>query len=178
MKLYELTGLYAGLQDILEEEGGELTPERECDLNELTERLEDKLESMGGLIRNLELEAKVSKAKADLIKQEAKKHEDRAKAIENRVESLEKYVLACLKSAGIDKLKTDSFKYHIKVSEAVEVPKGEELKGIPEEFIRIKYSEELDKAALLKHWKTLEDKEQARQFGNAVVVARESLQVK
>lgn len=178
MKLYELTGLYAGLQDILEEDGGELTPEIERDLNELTERLEDKLESMGGLIRNLELEQEVMEAKAKAIKREAERFENISDALKNNVTKLKNHVLTNLKKAGIKNFKTDSFKYHIKVSEAVEVPKGEELKGIPEDFIRIKYSEELDRQALLKHWKTLEDKEQARKFGNAVVVTRESLQVK
>lgn len=175
MKLYELTTELQDLYSAIVEAEGEVTPEVESALDTVEGDLAAKMESIGNLLRNLELEAKHFASKIDLVKLEAKRLADKEKAITGRIDAIKGYCVACLESAGLSKVKSESYSYSIRQTEKVE---ADSLEGISEDFIRIKYVEELDKKALLDYWKGLENKEEQRQIGAARIVSNKSLQIR
>jgi hypothetical protein len=175
MKLYELTRELQELYNAIVEADGEITPEVEKELDAVEGDIATKMESVGNLLRNLDLEASHYAAKADLVKLEAKRLADKEKAITGRIEAIKGYCVHCLESAGLSKVKSASYSYHIKQTEKVE---ADSLEGISEDFIRVKYTEELDKKALLDYWKALDDKEAHRQIGAAKIVSNKSLQMR
>jgi hypothetical protein len=175
MKLYELTKELQELYNQIVEADGEITPEVEKELDTVEGDLATKMESIGNLLRNLDLEASHYAAKADLVKAEAKRLADKEKAIAGRIEAIKGYCVHCLEAAGLSKVKSASYSYSIRQTEKVE---ADSLEGISEDFIRVKYTEELDKKALLDYWKGLDDKEAHRQIGAAKIVSNKSLQMR
>ena len=97
MKLYELTGAYADLQQKIED-GAD--PEALADTMEAIEgAIEEKVEAIYQLRQNLQ-------AEIDAYKAEEKRLADKRKALESRMEWLKEYVERELAAAGIDKVKT------------------------------------------------------------------------
>ena len=118
-KLYEITDDLKQIEDLFQnavDENGEpreLTPEEDNFLKEcLTlseDELKEKLEGYGKIIANLKFDADTIKAEADLIKKEYDRLSAKAKAAENRVTSLESYILWAFDALKLDKVKTPSF---------------------------------------------------------------------
>lgn len=93
MKLYEIGEEFAALETMLEEAGGELTPELEELLAGAMAQLEAKADKIGALLAEWDATAGVCKA-------EAKRLSDRAKAFTARSEKLKRYVLEQLVRMG------------------------------------------------------------------------------
>lgn len=100
MKLYEITDIYLNLENIDDEI--DIT----AALAEVDGELEDKLENIAKLIRNLEAEAKA-------YEDEEKRLKAQKQATKNRIESLKRYVKGSLETIGKDKVEAGIFKWSL-----------------------------------------------------------------
>ena len=85
MKLYEIQGEIAGIILEIEASGGEITPEQEKRLDELSLSKEEKVQGICAVIRNKE-------AEAEAFSQESKRLKERGEAAEREVERLKAYL--------------------------------------------------------------------------------------
>jgi hypothetical protein len=102
MKLYEIANEYRDIDALLDESGGELTPEIEQALAALDTALEAKVDAICGVIRERD-------ADLDGLKLEIDRLKDRAKAVENGTSGLRLYLRDCLERSGKAKVKTPRF---------------------------------------------------------------------
>lgn len=100
MKLYEITDIYLNLENI--DDDIDIT----AALAEVDGELEDKLENIAKLIRNLEAEAKA-------YEDEEKRLKAQKQAAKNRIESLKRYVKGSLETIGKDKVEAGIFKWSL-----------------------------------------------------------------
>lgn len=100
MKLYEITDIYLNLESIDDE------IDVSAALAEVDGELEDKLENIAKLIRNLEAEAKA-------YEDEEKRLKAQKQAAKNRIESLKRYVKGSLETIGKDKVEAGIFKWSL-----------------------------------------------------------------
>ena len=98
MKLYEIAESYRAIDSQLDESGGEVTPEIEAALSALSDRLSEKVDAIGALVREAQAE---SQAFAD----EAARLRGRAAAAASKVTRLKAYLLNQLKAIGFDRVK-------------------------------------------------------------------------
>ena len=120
------------------------------DLDLPPEVVRDTVESMQGEVEaklraviaySLELDIQAAGA-ADA----AKRMQDRAKALQSRVDALREYALGAMQFTGIGEVSTDEFSAKLaKKPPSVFILEGAEL---PEEFMRVKTTREPDKAAI------------------------------
>jgi hypothetical protein len=141
MKLYELTGKYAEIQQLIED--GE-DPEVLADtLDALEEAIGDKVDAIHKLIRNIQ-------ADIDALKAEEKRLAERRKVLESQQERLKAYVERELSSAGIDKVKTSIGIFGFrKAPPSIEIL---DISQIPAEYL-IPQEPKVDKKGLLNHFK-------------------------
>ena len=119
MKLYEITDIYLNLENIDDEI--DIT----AALENIDGALEEKLENVAKLVRNLEAEAKA-------YEEEEKRLRAQKQAAKNRVESIKRYVKENLEEIGRDKVEAGIFKWSLQNGPGrVEIT--DETK-IPEEF--------------------------------------------
>ena len=106
-KLYELNNDFMQVQSMIEDgaEGLEDT------LESINLEIEDKLENIGKVIRNLESEVKA-------FKDEEKRLADRRKTLENEVKNLKLYAEQSLKATGQRKIDAGLFKFSIQKNPA------------------------------------------------------------
>lgn len=100
MKLYDITDIYLNLENIDDEI--DIT----AALAEVDGELQDKLENIAKLIRNLEAEAKA-------YEDEEKRLKAQKQAAKNRIESLKRYVKGSLETIGKDKVEAGIFKWSL-----------------------------------------------------------------
>ncbi len=106
MKLYEITGAYAQIEQMLD------NPDiGEADLlqaiDEVDGALKEKAQNIAMAVRNLETTAEAIK--------EAETHmAERRKSIENKVKSIKDYVLRCMTAAGVTKIECEYFRMAIR----------------------------------------------------------------
>lgn len=102
MKLYELTDDFMQVQSMIEDgqEGLEDT------LESINLEIEDKLENVGKVIRNLEAESAA-------FKEEEKRLADKRKTIDNNIKNLKLYAEQSLKATGQRKVKAGLFTFNI-----------------------------------------------------------------
>jgi hypothetical protein len=148
MKLYELSVEFNSLLDqlIWPPTEMQLTEEEiQIRLNLFAGQFEYKAHEIGKMIFNMGNDA-VS------IKQEEIRLAAKRKALENKAEWLEKYVMAEMKSIGITKVKGDILTLTLRDNpSSVQVTSFLDL---PEEFVRIVPEQrEPDKKAILAHFK-------------------------
>lgn len=140
MKLYEINH---EIEDLLEKfidpDTGEILDEQlAAAYDTLQMARSEKIENIGLFIKDLEAEAKA-------IKEEAKNLTARAKAAENRADSLKAYLQYCL---GGEKFKTPTLSVSYRKSQKVEVDENR-LFEVPEQYLRYK-DPEVDKTAVKK----------------------------
>lgn len=172
LTLYERTAALLALDAIIEDAGGEITPEQEAQLAELTGSVTEKAEAVAA--KRLELSAT-----AVACEEEAERLTRRAKALTARAQWLDGYLLAQLTLAKITKV--DGKRFTIsrvvnppKVTVTAEAPTMRaDVYALPEELIpcvRIippkAESYEWDKAALGKLAKDNPEAVQAVAFIN------------
>lgn len=140
MNLYELTGAYLQIQNMIEEgaEGLEDT------LEALNDALEDKAEGYGRVIRNLEAQAKA-------LREEEKRLADRRKSIENSIARLKDNLQQSMLATGKRKIQTNLFTYSIQKNPPSVVVT--DLKSIPEKYL-VPQDPKVDKKAILTDWKS------------------------
>lgn len=102
--LYELTTDYMEVQQMIEEgNGGEALTDT---LESIDAAIEDKLENIGKVMKNINGEA-------DAIKAEEKRLADKRKALENEHTRLKEYAEQAVISTGKRKVKTPLFSFNI-----------------------------------------------------------------
>lgn len=121
MKLYELTNDFRQVQALIEDGGEGL----EDTLEAINLAIEDKLENIAKVIKNLE-------ADVDGFKQEEKRLADRRQSIENNIKNLKQYAENTMIVTGNKKIKVGLFTFAIqKNPPSVEIA-NEDL--IPEKY--------------------------------------------
>lgn len=143
MKLYELTGEYAGLQALAEcEGGGEHIAHA---LAEIEDAIELKAERVGAFLRNLG-------ADQDALRAEEKRLAARRMALENAEESVREYIRRCMEQSSLKRIKCTAFSFTLSEREQLQV---EDESAVPAEYIRTKVETSVDKKAALDAFKKL-----------------------
>lgn len=100
MKLYEITEMYEAMEAL--DEDIDIT----AALENIDGALEEKLESIAKLVRNLD-------AKAKAYEEEEKRLRAQKQAAKNRVENIKRYVKKNLEEIGRDKVEAGIFKWSL-----------------------------------------------------------------
>lgn len=122
MKLYEIADIYTNLEEIEED------VDVSSALANVEGALEDKLESIAKVIKNLD-------AMADAYEDEERRLKAKKQAAKKRVDGLKKYVKDNLEAMGKDKVEAGIFKWSLQYSPPKLVITDESL--IPDEFFVI-----------------------------------------
>ena len=112
---------------------------------------EDKADSYGKVIRNLETHAAVIKAEEDKLDENKKNLAAYRKTIERNIDRLEAHILRNLELTGKTNLKTDLFRFGTRKSSSVVVT-AQSVFDIPDDFLRYKEPEP-DKTAIKEYLK-------------------------
>ena len=107
VKLYELTGAYAQIAALAEDETD--GSKWEAALADLKGGIEEKAENLVRLIRCLDTDAEAFEA-------ESRRLGDLARSRRNRVAGLKDYLLRCLREASLSEVKTQLFKVRVMAS--------------------------------------------------------------
>jgi len=149
MTLYDITLEGFQLEDIFENNGGELTPELEERLDNLLKQGPAKIESATMVTREME-------ATAEICRSEAKRLTDRAISLEKQAQKLKDRIVVALDAAFNGKVKTALFTvYSQKAADTLAVDISEEYTAEQihqdhPELIKTEYS--LDKGATRRLW--------------------------
>ena len=137
---YQIT---AGFPALMENE--EMTQEEKEKLEEeLDVLLQEKSNNVIGYVRNIELTIQA-------IKTEEERNKSNRQTLENRLARFKEYLKECMERSGITKIETPIGVIQIAKSPAtVEVIDQEQ---VPDEFLRVKTSIEVDKTAIKKNFK-------------------------
>lgn len=137
---YQIT---AGFPALMENE--EMTQEEKEKLEEeLDVLLQGKSTNVIGYVRNIELTIQA-------IKTEEERNKSNRQTLENRLARFKEYLKECMERSGITKIETPLGIIQIAKSPAtVEVIDQEQ---VPDEFLRVKTSIEVDKTAIKKNFK-------------------------
>ncbi len=112
--LYELTAQMAEIESILEETGGELTPELEAAWCETRDGLLSKTDGYNALIQKL-------KASETAIDNEIKRLQNLQRTARNGQKRLKDHILECMGTFGIDRLDGQLCKMSIRESRSLKV---------------------------------------------------------
>lgn len=143
MNLFELTAEQARIEALLEENGGEITPEIEEALTLTAEALPKKVDSYGVIIRQFA----AAEAACDA---EIKRLQGLKKTAQNAQKRMKERILDAMPSFGFDRLNGETTKFSTRASKAVEVD---------EDILLKKYREKIAAfVAGLPDWLSLEVK--------------------
>ena len=136
--LYELTGAYLELEDMLLDD--EVDEQTVLDtLEGVKGEIEIKAEGYVKVLRSIE-------AQAETYAKEAEAFAKKAKTAKNRAESLKKALFNAMTEMDIPEIKTDLFKLKIVNNGGIQpLWVTEDINEIPEDFIRIKKEADNDK---------------------------------
>lgn len=143
MNLYELTAEQARIEDLLEENGGEITPEIEEALTLTAEALPKKVDGYGVLIRQFA----AAEAACDA---EIKRLQGLKKTAQNAQKGMKDRILYAMQTFGFDKLAGETTKFSTRSSKAVDVN---------EDLLLMNYREKIARfVSTLPDWISLEVK--------------------
>lgn len=150
LSLYDLADAQVSIDDLLDESGGELTPEIEERLEAIRGQFNDKVDRICELRQNRIRAAEACEA-------EAKRLSKRAEAAKRGADSLKTYLMSGLIRAGMAKLKTAKWTVWIQKSPA-SIRWTKALEELPIGFRRITVAADIEQAqALRKEGKALPD---------------------
>lgn len=143
--LYELTGDWLKLQDMLESEDFDketIETTIEC----MEYEIEIKANNYGKLIKNLEINKKSIEGTKKAIQEEIKRLNDKEKAIENKIRFLKENLGNTMRIMKKNKIKTEFFTFYFTKTKKVNILDNE--KALNSKYIR--NNPEIDKIRLLK----------------------------
>jgi ribosomal protein L16 Arg81 hydroxylase len=143
--LYELTGDWLKLQDMLESEDFDketIKTTIEC----MEYEIEIKANNYGKLIKNLEINKKSIEGTKKAIQEEIKRLNDKEKAIENKIRFLKENLGNTMRIMKKNKIKTEFFTFYFTKTKKVNILDNE--KALNSKYIR--NNPEIDKIRLLK----------------------------
>lgn len=156
--LYDLTGEYLMLQEMLEDPDVDLEVVQDT-LDALDGDIEAKLENCAAVKLQLE-------GDATMLDKEIKRLQAKKKTVENNVKNLRKYMQLSMEAMGKEKVKTGKFSFTIKASAPKLVIDDE--KSVPEQFL-IPQPAQIDKKLLLKAVKDAESTDEPILYAHTVV---------
>lgn len=152
MNLYQLTAEQARIEAMLEENGGEVTPEIEEALTLTAEQLPKKVDGYGVLIRQFA----AAEAACDA---EIKRLQGLKKTAQNAQKGMKDRILYAMQTFGYDKLAGETTKFSTRSSKAVE---------LDEDVLLSRYREKIaDFVASLPDWLGVEVKVSKTAISNA-----------
>lgn len=143
--LYELTGDWLKLQDMLESEDFDketIKTTIEC----MEYEIEIKANNYGKLIKNLEINKKSIEGTKKAIQEEIKRLNNKEKAIENKIRFLKENLGNTMRIMKKNKIKTEFFTFYFTKTKKVNILDNE--KALNSKYIR--NNPEIDKIRLLK----------------------------
>lgn len=150
--LYELTGDFLNVQNMLEEEEFD----REALLNTLegiNYAIDIKAENYGKVIKNLEAAKAGIKGQRDALKNalsdELNRLSDKEKAVDNRIKYMKENLGQAMRATGKEKIKTKLFSFYFKKNQAVNITN--EAEALSSDYVRVE--KEIDRKKLLKAMK-------------------------
>lgn len=124
MKLYELTGMYLQLMNMMDDP--DIDPDLIRDsMESLDGEIEDKADNIGMLIRNFE-------ASYDAVDKEIKRLQKKKKSWERNIANLKDYLKRSMTAMDKENVRTDKFTFSIRQGSYSAVVDDEEK--LPEEF--------------------------------------------
>lgn len=144
--LYDIVGSLKLVQDMIEEAGGEITPEAEAMLLQLSAALPAKVEGICKVIRHFELDEVV-------IREEIQRLNDRKAVASNAAARLKAYLKMNMESLGETKIKTHLFLASICKNSQPTICIGDDVE-IPGEFAKVVTTTSLDREKVIEAWKT------------------------
>ena len=127
--LWAITDELQEVGALIGDNDGELTPELEARLDALEGELTEKVERIALYIRESELEAEKAKAEKDRLYWIEKHHASKA-------ESLKKYLMACMTSAGEYSVETHRARVRVQKNSKVSVRWTRGVHELPEGYRR------------------------------------------
>ena len=138
LSLYEIEKTYLSIVEELIENGGELTPSLEAELNINKEELQNKGICYGFMVKELEMQS-------DTIDIEIKRLQALKKTRTNTIDKLKNNLSQAMQMFGIEELKTAIIKINFRKSESVEI---EDLALLDSQFIKVVTTKTADKVAI------------------------------
>lgn len=123
MNLYQLTAEQARIEELLEQNGGEITPEIEEALTLTAEALPKKVDGYGVLIR--QFAAAEAACDAEIKRLQALK-----KTAQNAQRGMKERILYAMQTFGFDRLNGETTKFSTRKSTAVEVNEQELMENV------------------------------------------------
>ena len=136
MRLYEIPTEFQAIQDELERSLGEVTPEIETRFRNLLEGGKAKLEAACHVKRNLEVHEGLAKAQAEVFKAEAERCLGQAKSFGACADRLGEVMAPALKAIGTIKTVAGSFYATRRVTYAISLRPGADIKALDRKYWR------------------------------------------
>jgi len=137
MKLYEISDEMLRLVEVDDE-----TIDVQAELEALQMQFNDKAKNIAGLIRNLE-------AERNAVSDEANRLQNKAKALETRVEQIKAYLQSEMIRTGQDSIKAGIFKIRLQNSPQALIIR--DVEAIPSDFKQEVREWKIDKLGILNH---------------------------
>jgi hypothetical protein len=160
--IYNLQSEYIELMNQIEDNEGELTPELSTQLDITKEQLEDKATSYCYLTKQLDVDT-------DQIDVEIKRLQALKSAKVKLQEELKNRVSEAMQRFGIEKIEKNNLKLSFRKSESLII---DEDAKVPNEFVKIKMTESVDKVKLKEYIQS------GKKIKGIVVVTNQNLQIK
>ena len=162
LSLYNIEQNYLTLVENLIENGGELTPELETELEITKQDLQNKGICYGFIVKELE-------GNIDLIDLEIKRLNALKKPLVNSIDRLKNNLSQAMQMFEVTELKTPLLKINFRKSESVEI---EDLALLDSNYIKVVTTKTADKVAIKDAIK------QGENVQGAVLVTNQNLQIK
>lgn len=162
LSLYQIEKTYLAIVEELIENGGELTPSLEAELNINKEELQNKGVCYGFMVKELEMQS-------DTIDIEIKRLQALKKTRVNTIDKLKNNLSQAMQMFGITELKTAIIKINFRKSESVEI---EDIALLDSQFIKVITTKTADKIAIKEAIKSGESVQ------GAILQTNSNLQIK
>lgn len=146
MTLYELTEEFLRLQQWLEEEDTEEDQALTDTLEMISKDFEDKADSYGCVVKNLEADIAEIKAQEDILMDEVKRLKAKRAGIEKNTDRMKEALRKALELTGKKNLKTEKFTFGTRSASSVVID-AKNIFDIPDDYLRYK-DPEPDKTAI------------------------------
>lgn len=151
MTLYELTEEFLRLQQWLEEEGADEDQALADTLDMISKDFEDKADSYGCVLKNLEADIAEIKAQEGILMEEVKRLKEKRTGIEKQTDRMREALRNALEATGKKNLKTEKFTFGTRSSSSVVID-AKNVFDIPDDYLRYKEPEP-DKTAIKDYLK-------------------------
>jgi len=149
MNIYQIQNEYLLLINQIIENGGEVTPQQELNLQITRDQLQDKGTNYAFVIKKLD-------AECDIIDAEIKRLSELKKVRQNACERLKNNISHAMQIFEVDKIESPLIKLSFRKSQSVNVT---DVNSLPAEYKTIKVTEQADKVKIkqaLLNGKTIE----------------------